>query len=172
MHPVLAALSGVAIALAPAAQAQNDLPQKGLTLKNLDAPSGPNRYYSSPYTMHYSSSPAHRPVRMFGGERQYASGDLTGAALFSNSFGQESATVYRGARLNNWATSESIYFQWVAGLMWGYKPPYDREVPLNYKGFSPMAVLALGWQITPTYGLQVNALGTAALMVQFSMATD
>jgi hypothetical protein len=172
MYPVLAALACAAITLAPAAQAQSDVAQKGLNLKSLDAPSGPSRYYSSPYTLHYSPSPAHRPVRMFGGEKQYASGDLTGAALFSNSFGQESATFYRGARLNNWASSESVYFQWVAGLMWGYKPPYDREVPLNYKGFSPMAVLALGWQITPAYALQLNALGTAAVMVQFSVASQ
>jgi hypothetical protein len=145
--------------------------RKGLNLDNLGNSSGLTRFYFAPTTMHYSSSPEHKTVRMFGGEKQYASGELLGGAVFSNSFGQESATLYRGVRLNNWSSYEKIYAQWVAGLMYGYKPPYDREVPLNYKGFSPMAVVALGWQFTPYYSLQINALGTAALMLQLSMAT-
>jgi hypothetical protein len=157
--------------IAQLAQAQSEPVRKTLNLDNLNNSSGLTRFYMSPATMHYSSSPEHKPVRMFGGEKQYASGELLGGAVFSNSFGQESATLYRGARLNNWSSSEKVYAQLVAGLMYGYKPPYDREVPLNYKGFSPMAVVAVGWQLTPYYAVQLNALGTAALMLQLSMAT-
>jgi hypothetical protein len=41
-------------------------------------------------------------------------------------------------------------------------------VPLNYKGWSPGAVLSVGWQLTPTWSGQLNFLGNSALMFQFS----
>ena len=157
--------------IAPLAPAQSEPAPRALNLDHLSSsPRSLTRFFSSPYTLHYSPSPEHRSVRMFGGEKQYASGEVLGAALFSNSFGQDSATLYRGARLSNWSSSEKVYAQWAAGLMYGYKPPYDHEVPLNFRGFSPMAVLSLGWQFTPDSALQFNVLGTAALMLQLSMA--
>ena len=42
------------------------------------------------------------------------------------------------------------------------------KVPLNYRGFSPVGVVSMGWQFTPTYSAQVNLLGSAALMFQVS----
>lgn len=157
--------------IAPLTHAQSESAPRVLNLDHLaNSPRGLTRYFSSPYTLHYTPSPEHRTVRMFGGEKQYANGEVLGAAVFSNSFGQDSATLYRGARLNNWSSSEKVFAQWTAGLMYGYRPPFDHEVPLNYRGFSPMAVLSLGWQFTPYSALQVNVLGTAALMLQLSMA--
>jgi hypothetical protein len=139
-----------------------------LFLDKPDSPDDSTRIIFSPYTFHYSYSADHRPTWMLGGEKQYADGTVLGAAYFSNSFGQDSATVYRGARLSNWGPYPQLFAQWTAGLMYGYKPPYNDEVPLNFRGFSPVVVLALGWQFTPRYSFQVNALGTAALMFQFS----
>jgi hypothetical protein len=156
--------------MAPLAQAQLEPAPRALNLDNLSSSaSSLTRFFSSPYTLHYTPSPEHRSVRMFGGEKQYAHGEVLGAAVFSNSFGQDSATLYRGARLQDWSSSAKIYAQWAAGLMYGYRQPYDKEVPLNFRGFSPMAVLSLGWQFTRDSAVQLNVLGTAALMLQFSI---
>ncbi len=157
-----------AVLAAPAAQAQVDAVRKILLLDNLEGPGETSRIITAPYTFHYRPSPNHRPTFMLGGEKEYGNGVLLGAAYFSNSFGQDSATIYRGGRFRNWSWSEKLYTQWTAGLMYGYKPPYNDEVPLNFRGFSPMAVLAVGWQFTPKYALQLNALGAAAVMFQLS----
>lgn len=143
--------------------------RKILFLDNLETPAESSRIIVSPYTLHWSPSPNHRPTWMIGGEKQYADGTVLGAAYFSNSFGQDSATVYRGERIKNWSSYEKLYTQWTAGLMYGYKAPYNDEVPLNFRGFSPVVVLSLGWQFTPRYAVQLNALGTAAVMFQWSM---
>ena len=140
-----------------------------LFLEDMEGPATQTRVTASPYTLHWSPSPNHRTTWMFGGEKQYANGLVLGVAYFSNSFGQDSAIAYRGRRLTHWSSYDKLYAQWTAGLMYGYKPPYNDEVPLNFRGFSPVAVLSLGWQFTPRYALQLNALGTAAVMFQFSM---
>ena len=49
-----------------------------------------------------------------------------------------------------------------------YKGQYENKVPLNYKGFSPVGVVSMGWQFTPTYSAQVNLLGSSAVMFQVS----
>jgi hypothetical protein len=165
----LLVISCIVACVAPPAQAQMETVRKILFLDNLEGPGDSTRFFASPYTLHYHYSPNHRPTWMVGGEKQYGNGTLLGAAYFSNSFGQDSATIYRGERLKNWSSFEQLYAQWSAGLMYGYKPPYNDEVPLNFRGFSPMVVLALGWQLTPRYSMQLNALGTAAVMFQFSM---
>jgi hypothetical protein len=161
--PLLAGFS------APPAQAQMETVRKMLFLEAMESPATQTRIIASPYTLHWSPSPNHRKTWMFGGEKQYADGLVLGAAYFSNSFGQDSATVYRGRRLNQWSSYEKLYAQWTAGLMYGYKGQYADQVPLNFRGFSPVAVLSLGWQFTPKYALQLNALGTAAVMFQLSM---
>ncbi|KNZ32234.1 MAG: hypothetical protein AD742_12865 [Methylibium sp. NZG] len=143
-----------------------------LFLEGTASPAKHTRIIGSPYTLHWSPSEDHRPTWMLGGEKEYAGGLVLGAAFFSNSFGQESATVYRGRRLTGWSAYDKLYFQWTAGLMYGYKPPYDDEVPVNIRGLSPVAVLSLGWQFTPKYAMQLNALGTAAVMFQFSVELD
>lgn len=159
------------IALWPAspAHAQLDTVKKLLFLDQPDSPGDSVRLIVSPYTLHYSPSPNHRPTWMLGAEKQYADGTLLGAAYFSNSFGQDSVTAYRGERWKAWSRYPRLYGQWTAGLMYGYKPPYNDEVPLNFRGLSPVAVLSLGWQFSPRQALQLNALGTAALMVQWSV---
>jgi hypothetical protein len=162
-------LSIIVACAAPAAHAQMETVRKLLFLDQPDSPGDSTRIIVSPYTLHYSPSPNHRPTWMLGGEKQYADGVLLGAAYFSNSFGQDSATIYRGARLKDWGPYPQLYAQWTAGLMYGYKPPYNDEVPLNFRGFSPIAVLSLGWQFNRRYAVQLNALGTAALMFQLSV---
>ena len=122
----------------------------------------------SPYTYHWSRDPDHRDVYMIGLERQGADKVVWGGSYFRNSFGQPSGYLYGGKRYDSIFSYDKLFAQWTVGLLYGYKPPYDHKVPLNHNGYSPGAVLSLGWQFTPTYSAQVNVLGNSALMFQFS----
>ncbi len=126
------------------------------------------RVIASPYTYHYRYNPDHRPVHMIGLERQYAGGFVMGGSWFRNSFGQPSAYVYAGRRFDHVGGYAAPFVQLTGGLLYGYKPPFENKVPFNHDGFSPGAVLSLGWQFTPRYSAQVNVLGSSALMFQFS----
>jgi len=122
----------------------------------------------SPLTLHFSGDPEHRNVYLLGVERQRADGYLVGAAWFRNSFGQPSGFVYAGRRFERFYGHDPLYLELTGGLLYGYLPPYDHKVPLNYRGFSPGAVVALGWRLSPELSAQVNLLGTSALMFQLS----
>ena len=126
------------------------------------------RVLASPYTRHYTFSEEHVKVYSLGVERQRADGLVFGGVYFRNSFGQPSAYLSAGQRFSGIANVEPLYVQVSGGLLYGYKEPYQNKVPLNYKGFSPGAVLAVGWQFTPAYSAQLNFLGNSALMLQFS----
>ena len=126
------------------------------------------RVMASPYTYHFSRDPNHSHVYMLGLEKQDAEAWIIGGSLFQNSFGQPSAYLYGGKRFNGLTRFEPLFVQVTGGLLYGYKPPYDKKVPLNYKGFSPGAVLSVGWQFTPMLSAQANFLGNSALMFQVS----
>ena len=123
---------------------------------------------ASPYTYHFSRDSNHRHVYMLGLEKQDAEAIIIGGSLFQNSFGQPSAYLYGGKRFDGLTRYEPLFVQVTGGLLYGYKPPYDKKVPLNYKGFSPGAVLSVGWQFTPMLSAQANFLGNSALMFQVS----
>jgi hypothetical protein len=125
----------------------------------------------SPYTYHYSYNVEHRPVRLIGLERETPDRWFVGGAYFSNSFGQDSGYVYMGRSYYNvFESLPRVYLKWSAGLMYGYKDPYEDKVPLNYKGFSPAIVPAVGWRFNGGWNAQVNVLGAAALM--FSLVKE
>ena len=133
------------------------------------APSGDIwRVMGSAYTFHFSRNPNHRHVYMLGLEKQDADKIIVGGTAFTNSFGQPSAYLYVGQRFDKLTSHDPLFVQVTAGLLYGYKPPYEKKVPLNYKGFSPGAVLSVGWQFTPMVSAQVNFLGNSALMFQVS----
>ena len=122
-----------------------------------------------PFAVHYSSSGDHKPVVLFGMEHERTDGILWGGAVFTNSFGQPSAYVFGGQRLYGWSPWAPMYAEWSAGLLYGYVGEYQHKVPLNYQGFSPGLVAGVGWQFTPRYAGQVNALGTSGLMFLISV---
>lgn len=126
------------------------------------------RVIGSPLTLHWNPNPDHKYVWAVAVERQRANGWLYGASYFSNSFGQDSGYGYVGKRYQELWDRPQLYFQWTAGLLYGYKGLYKNKVPLNYKAFSPGAVLSIGWQFDPQLSFQINAVGTAGLMLQFS----
>jgi hypothetical protein len=123
----------------------------------------------SPYSYHFSPSDDHKPVFMVGLERAHASGKLDGISFFSNSFGQESVYIFPwGGVYKDIMGVGHLSFKWTAGLLYGYKEPYENKVPLNHKGFSPGAIIALAYEFKSGWSAHVNALGTAALMFQLS----
>jgi len=127
------------------------------------------RLMGSPYTIHYGSDPEHEPVCMIGLERQRSDGWVWGGTYFSNSFGQPSGYVYVGEKVIGFSRIDKLFFQWTAGVLYGYKEPYEDKVPFNYKGFSPGATVSLGWQFTREFSVQAIALGTAGLMFQLAI---
>ena len=48
-----------------------------------------------------------------------------------------------GRRIQDICGIEKLTFKWTAGLLYGYVGEYAKRVPLNYKGFSPAANVAL-----------------------------
>jgi len=127
------------------------------------------RLIAAPYAYHYTHKPEHKPIYMLGLERQRSDGWVWGGAYFSNSFGQPSVFAYLGKRYVDFVGQDHLFAQWSVGVLYGYKPPYENEVPLNVKGLSPGVVLSLGWQFTPEYSVQLNEVGTAGIMFQLSI---
>ncbi len=163
-----ALLIPLTLAVAPlAASAQTDKPESSSTGEAAD--SGDYwRLMGSPYTIHYGSDPEHEPVYMIGLERQRSNGWVWGGTYFSNSFGQPSGYVYVGEKVIGFSRWDKLFFQWTAGVMYGYKDPYEDKVPFNVNGFSPGVTASLGWQFTREFSVQAIALGTAGLMFQFA----
>ena len=130
------------------------------------------RLMGSPYTLHYRKDEegVHEYVYMVGLERQRSDGWVWGGVYFSNSFGQPSGYVYVGEKVIGFSRWDKLFFQWTAGLLYGYKDPYEHKVPFNVNGFSPGATVSLGWQFTRQFSMQAIALGTAGVM--FQMAWD
>ena len=123
----------------------------------------------SPYSVHYSLSPNHEYVWLVGVERERSDGTITGAAYFSNSFGQPTGYFYPwGGVSKNLFGIEHLYAKWTVGLLYGYKAPYEDKVPFNKNGFSPGIVPALGYELAGGNKVQLNFFGTAGLMFQFS----
>jgi len=126
------------------------------------------RVASSPATVHFRHSPEHRPVWALALERQRLDGWLLGASRFSNSFGQPSAYLYVGRRWPGLWGQDPLYGQVSAGMMYGYRGQFEDKVPLNNNGFSPGALVTLGWQFNRKASVAAHMLGDAGLMLQFS----
>jgi hypothetical protein len=133
------------------------------------APEARIRWQFSPYTLHYTQDDKHKDVLMVGLEREHANAKLDGFTLFTNSFGQPTIYVYPWGRVYRPLSGhEQLSFKWTAGLLYGYKDPYEDKVPLNYGGFSPAIIPAIAYEFKSGWSAQVNFLGTAALMFQLS----
>lgn len=131
-----------------------------------------DRYFAilSPYTAHFSPSDEHEYVWLAGFERERSTGIVAGFAYFSNSFGQPSVYYYPWGKIyKDLVGIDGLYFKWSAGLAYGYVEPYENKVPFNYNGFSPGFFPMLGYESDGGFQSQLNLLGTAGLMLQFSI---
>jgi len=126
------------------------------------------RFAVAPLAQHFRYSAEHRRVWALAVERQRPDDWLAGFSYFSNSFGQPSAYVYLGRRYPGLFGEEPLFFQWSAGVMYGYVGKYKDKVALNVAGFAPGALVGLGWQFDSHIAATVHMLGDAALMLQLS----
>ncbi|MDE2565656.1 MAG: ABC transporter ATP-binding protein [Burkholderiales bacterium] len=132
------------------------------------ASAGHWRFYASPYTYHWQYNPEHRPVWSLGVEWQRPQGWLLGGAYFRNSFDQPSTYLYGGRRWSGLLDRPPFYVQFTAGLLYGYRGRYANKVPLNRNGYSPGAVLALGWEFDRHHSVSLDVLGASAVMFQYN----
>ena len=128
--------------------------------------SGHWRLGLSPGMLHFRPSAEHTNVWAVGVERQVDDDWLAGASFFRISYGQASAYAYVGHRSLGLLQTPPLFFQWSAGLMYGYKGKYRDKVPLNVSGFAQGAVIGVGWQIDRQLSATVHLLGDAGLMLQ------
>lgn len=124
----------------------------------------------SPYSLHFTQDEAHKRVVMVGLEREHGGAKLDGITLFTNSFGQPTIYLYPwGGVYHSIGGVERLSFKWTAGLLYGYRQPYENKVPLNFRGLSPAFIPALAYGLKRGVSVQVNFLGTAGLMFQVNM---
>lgn len=126
----------------------------------------------SPYTHHLHRDEDHDWVWFVGFQRNLEDGKLTGFSVFSNSFGQPSAYAFVGQRYEKPFGWDRLYWQWTAGVIYGYVDPYKNKVPLNVHGFSPAVIPSVGYRLTDRTSLSVTMLGTNALMFNASWALN
>ena len=120
--------------------------------------------YSSLYTKHYDPDPDHvNDQNMLGFESQTKDKRVLGLAVFDNSFGQRSQYLYTGKKWRQF-NSDHWNFKLTAGLLHGYKEPYDDKIPLNNLGVAPVIVPGLGYQ-NKTLAVEFVQLGLSAGLI-------
>ena len=138
-----------------------------LAVKGAPEPAHRGEFTFSPYTYHFSNNPEHKNVVLVAIDEQLPGDRLCGISFFSNSFGQPSVYVYAGRQFNNLLGVPQLFAKVTGGLLYGYVAPYENKVPLNYHGFSPAIIPALGYKLTQHDSVQLKFLGTAALMFSY-----
>jgi len=123
---------------------------------------------AAPDALHYSNSPEHTKYAwLIGAEYLRKDRWLAGYSYFNNSFGQKSHYIYGGY---TWKLSGEEASYWyaklTAGVILGYKEPYEDKIPFNHNGVAPGIIPAIGYQYE-RFNLQLNVLGTAGLMLTF-----
>ena len=131
--------------------------------------SGHWRLVLSPFSHHFRYSEEHRYVWAMGVERQRSDDWLAGISFFRNSFGQPSSYTYVGKRFPALWGQPQLFGQASGGLLYGYRGKYEDKVPLNHKGFSPGALVSLGWQFDKDFAATAHLLGDAGIMIQLSL---
>jgi hypothetical protein len=127
-----------------------------------------------PFAIHWSRNSEHKHVYLLGIERNLSHKPwmsdqaLWGFSAFSNSFGQPSAYLYYGYRWDSLFGHPNLYAKITAGLLYGYKEPYEDKVPFNHNGFSPAIIPAVGYRLSPMDAVQINMLGSAGLIFTYN----
>ncbi len=160
-HP-RALLAAALLALPVAATATNLCPGW-----NDPLPEGEARYevFFSPYTHHWTYSEEHEQVYAISLSRRLAGNRSCGFSVFNNSFGQPSAYAFVGWQwpgvVPGWPR---VYAAATAGVIYGYVGRYKDKVPLNLGGFAPVVIPAVGYRLSDRTALEMQLLGTAAIM--------
>jgi hypothetical protein len=162
-------------ALAPQAFAQQpappqpapDIPAVRDVAPSLDEPWRTDRFYleTSVYTHHWHYDPAHVDHQdLILGEWNVTEHWLVGASYFKNSFGQPTEYVYGGYRFRPIETVQPFYIKVSAGLVHGYKEPYQNKIPFNGSGIAPVIIPSLGYCINRFCGEAVIVGGAGLIL--------
>jgi hypothetical protein len=107
-----------------------------------------DRFYleTSLYTHHFHYDAAHvDKQKLILGEWNITEQWLVGASFFDNSFGQPTQYVYGGWRYRPFEKFQPFYVKLSAGLVHGYKDPYQNKIPFNHSGVAPGFVPSVGY---------------------------
>lgn len=133
-------------------------------------PNGPGEIVmvqAAPGVIHFDPDPDHaKHSWMVGVEWQRPSRWLVGYTYFNNSFDQRSQYLYGGKSWSLRESGQGWYLKLTGGVILGYKEPYEDKIPYNHNGIAPGIVPGLGYKLDRT-SVQLNLLGTAALMITF-----
>lgn len=120
-----------------------------------------------PYVAHRIDNTGHNQwPRLVGVEYESGSHWLAGATAFRNSYYQNAAYAYAGRRWFLDSINENLYVKVSAGLVYGYKDPYEDRLPVNHNGYGLGIVPVLGYQFGRA-NAQIVFLGTAAMAFTF-----
>jgi hypothetical protein len=133
---------------------------------------------AAPLTLHYSdinrdansTDEKHKYVWLLGAEKMMTDRYFAGAAFFSNSFGQPTQYVYAGAKFRPIDDTPKFFTKVSAGVIHGYKAPYDKKIPVNTPSGWGLAIIpSIGWDFNEQSAVQLNVLGAAGLMLQMNV---
>lgn len=134
---------------------------------------GPAAYHFNPSEEHVNANHL-VAVELLTSRWTYwgAERSLAGLALFDNSFGQFSQYLYVGLE---WDLARvaggDIYVNATAGLLHGYKEPYQDKIPFNDLGVAPVIIPTLGWR-HGNLALTVSLLGGNGLLAGIAWRFD
>jgi hypothetical protein len=131
-----------------------------------------DRFYvqTSLATVHFSPNPDHVNQQDllnvdYRFDSHWGGGQwLAGAAIFKNSFGQPSQYVYGGWLVRPFESAQPLYFKITAGLLHGYKAPYDNKIPFNDSGVAPAILPSAGYCYN-RFCSELVLFGTAGAML-------
>ncbi len=120
-----------------------------------------------PYVAHWVDNDGHNQwPHLVGVEWESGSHWLGGAAFFRNSYYQNAAYLYAGKRWFLDRVNPNLYVKLTAGVVYGYKDPYEDRLPVNDNGYGLGIVPALGYQLGRA-NAQIVFLGTAGAAFTF-----
>lgn len=137
----------------------------------IDEPWRTDRFYleTSVYTHHWNYDPAHVDHQdLILGEWNITENWLVGASYFKNSFGQPSEYVYGGYRFRPFEKVQPLYIKVSAGLVHGYKEPYQDKIPFNGSGVAPVIIPSVGYCINRFCG-ELAIAGTASVVLMLGV---
>ena len=119
---------------------------------------------AAPGAWHLNSDPHHAEHSwLLGVEWLHGSRWLAGYSYFNNSFDQKSHYLYGGRWWPFNKNDTQWYFKLTAGVIAGYKEPYEDKIPFNHNGIAPGIVPGLGYKMN-RWNAQLNLVGKGLML--------
>ncbi|MBI5692246.1 MAG: hypothetical protein HZC55_19355 [Verrucomicrobia bacterium] len=99
-----------------------------------------------PYTRHTGKGDYNSHPNFVGLEWEDADRWAYGASYFKNSFSQPCWFAHVGRRFTFGNRDEGFFAKVLGGVIYGYRTPHEKSVPLNFRGFCPAVIPSVGYQ--------------------------